>query len=83
MTSNRDGIGARVRVFAGRDRYSRTVKTGSSYLSQSELPLTFGLGAATKADRVVIEWPSGKTDEIKDLPAGKAYVVVEGKGVSP
>ncbi len=83
VTSNRDGIGARVRVFAGRDRFSRTVKTGSSYLSQSELPLTFGLGAATKADRVVVEWPSGKTDEITDLPAGKAYVVVEGKGVTP
>ncbi len=58
VTSNRDGIGARVRVFAGRDRFARTVKTGSSYLSQSELPLTFGLGAATKADRVVVEWPS-------------------------
>ena len=67
VTSNRDGIGARVRVFAGRDRFSRTVKTGSSYLSQSELPLTFGLGAATKADRVVVEWPSGKTDELTNL----------------
>ena len=83
VTSNRDGIGARVRVFTGRDRLSRTVKTGSSYLSQSELPLTFGLGAATKADRVVVEWPSGKTDEVKDLAGGKAYVIVEGKGVSP
>ncbi len=83
VTSNRDGIGARVRVFAGRDRFSRTVKTGSSYLSQSELPLTFGLGAASKADRVVVEWPSGKTDEIKDLPGGKAYVIVEGKGATP
>ncbi len=83
VTSNRDGIGARVRVFAGRDRYSRTVKTGSSYLSQSELPLTFGLGAATKADRVVVEWPSGKTDELKDVAAGKAYTVIEGKGLAP
>ena len=45
VTSNRDGIGARVRVFAGTDRLSRAVKTGSSYLSQSELPLTFGLGS--------------------------------------
>ena len=45
--------------------------------------LTFGLGTATKADRVVVEWPSGKTDEITNLPAGKAYVVVEGKGVTP
>ena len=83
MTSNRDGIGARIRVFAGRDRYARTVKTGSSYLSQSELPLTFGLGTATKADRIVIEWPSGKTDELKDVAAGKAYTVVEGKGLAP
>ena len=82
VTSNRDGIGARVRVAAGRDRFSRTVKTGSSYLSQSELPLTFGLGAATKADRVVVEWPSGKTDEIKDLAGGKAYLIVEGKGAT-
>ena len=83
VTSNRDGIGARVRVFAGKDRLSRTVRTGSSYLSQSELPLTFGLGKAAKADRVVIEWPSGKVDEIADLPGGKAYTIVEGKGVAP
>ena len=83
VKSNRDGIGARVRVFAGRDRFARTVKTGSSYLSQSELPLTFGLGAATKADQLVVEWPSGKTDEIMNLAAGKAYLVVEGKGVLP
>jgi enediyne biosynthesis protein E4 len=82
VTSNRDGIGARVRVFAGRDRFSRTVKTGSSYLSQSELPLTFGLGSVAKADRVVVEWPSGRTDEMKDLPAGRSYVVTEGRGLA-
>jgi hypothetical protein len=81
-TSNRDGIGARVRVFAGKDRYSRTVKTGSSYLSQSELPLTFGLGLATKADRVVVEWPSGTTDDIKDVAARRTYTVTEGKGIT-
>ena len=81
VTSNRDGIGARVRVFTGKDRLSRTVRTGSSYLSQSELPLTFGMGKAAKADRVLIEWPSGKVDEIKDLAAGKSYTIVEGKGI--
>ena len=70
-----------MRVFAGRDRYSRTVKTGSSYLSQSELPLTFGLGTAAKADRIVVEWPSGKTDELKDVAAGRSYTIVEGKGI--
>lgn len=79
--SNRDGIGARVRVFAGRDRYSRTVKTGSSYLSQSELPLTFGLGTHARADRIVVEWPSGKVDEMKAVAAGRAYTVIEGKGL--
>jgi hypothetical protein len=79
-TSNRDAIGARVRVFAGKDRLSRTVKTGSSYLSQSELPLTFGLGANAKADRIVIEWPGGKIEELKDVAPG-AYTVTEGKGL--
>jgi enediyne biosynthesis protein E4 len=83
LTSNRDGIGARVRVFAGRDRLSRTVKTGSSYLSQSELPLTFGLGKASKAERVVVEWPSGKVDELQNVAAGKSYTLIEGKGIAP
>jgi enediyne biosynthesis protein E4 len=81
-TSNRDAIGARVRVQAGAERYSRTVKTGSSYLSQSELVLTFGLGARTAADRVLIEWPSGKKEELTALPAGQSYIVTEGKGVT-
>jgi hypothetical protein len=80
-TSNRDAIGARVRVFAGKDRLSRTVKTGSSYLSQSELPLTFGLGANARADRIVVEWPSGKIEELKNIPAGRAYTITEGKSV--
>jgi hypothetical protein len=80
-TSNRDAIGARVRVFAGKDRLSRTVKTGSSYLSQSELPLTFGLGPNTRADRIVVEWPSGKVEEHKDVAAGRSYTLTEGKGL--
>jgi hypothetical protein len=57
------------------------VKTGSSYLSQSELPLTFGLGTNTKADRIVIEWPSGKIEELKDVAGGRSYTVTEGKGL--
>jgi len=70
-----------VRVFAGRDRLSRTVKTGSSYLSQSELPLTFGLGQSDRAERIVVEWPSGKVDELKDVAAGRSYTITEGKGL--
>jgi hypothetical protein len=80
--SNRDAIGARVRVFAGDQKYWRMVKTGSSYLSQSELPLTFGLGPRTRAERVVVEWPSGAKEELTNLAAGQAYEVTEGKGVT-
>jgi hypothetical protein len=80
--SNRDAIGARVRVTAGSERYSRMVKTGSSYLSQSELPLTFGLGSRSVADLIEIEWPSGAKEQLKQVAAGAAYDVVEGKGIT-
>lgn len=79
--SNRDGIGAVVRVFTPDGTQSRMVKTGSSYLSQSELALTVGLGRRDKADRVVIEWPSGITEEHKSVAAG-AHVATEQKGLS-
>jgi enediyne biosynthesis protein E4 len=81
-TSNRDAIGATVRVTAGGQRYTKIVKTGSSYLSQSELPLTFGLGARASADRVQIEWPSGARQELTALAAGVAYEIVEGQGIA-
>jgi hypothetical protein len=79
--SNRDGIGATVRIFHGGTLQTRMVKSGSSYLSQSELPVTFGVGARDRVDRVVIAWPSGRTEEFKDLPSGRAYQCVEGKGI--
>ncbi len=81
--SNRDAIGAYVRIFHGGSSQSRFVKGGSSYLSQSELPVTFGLGKRDKVDRLVIDWPSGRTEEYKDLAAGKAYECIEGKGINP
>jgi hypothetical protein len=80
--SNRDAIGARVRLFEGQSSQSRMVRSGSSYLSQSELPLTFGLGKSDRVERLVIEWPSGTTEEYKDLTAGRTYVCVEGKGIT-
>jgi enediyne biosynthesis protein E4 len=79
--SNRDAIGAVVRVFHGGVTQSRMVKTGSSYLSQSELPVTFGVGRQDRVDRVVIDWPSGRTEEFKGVAAGRAYQCVEGKGM--
>jgi enediyne biosynthesis protein E4 len=81
--SNRDGIGAVVEIFAGDLHQSRLVKGGSSYLSQSELPLTFGLGKRDHIDRLLIHWPSGSTEEYKNLAPGKAYKCIESKGINP
>ena len=81
--SNRDAIGARVRIFHGESSQSRLVKGGSSYLSQSELPVTFGLEKRDKIDRLVIDWPSGRTEEYKNLAAGRAYECLESKGITP
>jgi hypothetical protein len=79
--SNRDAIGALVRTFNNGQTQSRVVKGGSSYLSQSELPLTFGLGKRDKIERVQIEWPSGAKDEFTNLDAGRSYHITEGKGL--
>jgi hypothetical protein len=81
--SNRDAIGAMVRVEHEGLIQERLAKGGSSYLSQSELPVTFGLGKRDKIDRLVIEWPSGNTEEHKNLPAGQTYDCVEGKSITP
>ena len=80
--SNRDAIGATVKLYRGGECSSRMVKSGSSYLSQSETPLTFGMGGRDIAERVVISWPSGRAEEYKNLRAGKRYECVEGKGIS-
>src|SRR5207248_2847702 len=79
--SNRDAIGAQVKVFSGGMMQTRTVKSGSSYLSQSELPVTFGLGKRDRIERAVIYWPSGGTDEFKDLAVGKTYQITENKSI--
>ena len=80
--SNRDAIGAIVRVSSNGVVQMRAVKSGSSYLSQSELPVTFGLGKRDQVEQVTIEWPSGHTEEFKKLAAGKQYNCIEGKGIS-
>jgi enediyne biosynthesis protein E4 len=81
--SNRDGIGATVRLECGGIAQTRMVKTGSSYLSQSELPLTFGLGKRDQVERIVIQWPSGRAEEFKNLKAGRGYECLESKGITP
>jgi hypothetical protein len=79
--SNRDAIGATVRIFHAGQSQMRMIRSGSSYLSQSELAAAFGLGRRDKIDRVVIDWPSGRTEEYKNLAAGKGYRCVEGGGI--
>jgi enediyne biosynthesis protein E4 len=81
--SNRDAIGASVRIYYEGTMQTRLVKSGSSYLSQSELPVTFGIGKRDKIERVVIQWPNGRTEEYKNLVAGKAYECVESEGITP
>ena len=79
--SNRDAIGASVRIDHAGTTQTRVVKGGSSYLSQSELSVTFGVGKRDKIDRVVIQWPNGRTEEFKGLSTGRAYDCVESKGI--
>jgi hypothetical protein len=76
--SNRDGIGAIVRLTSGSDKQWKMLSSGSSYLSQSELILTFGLGEHTKADSMEVEWPSGHVDKFSDVNAGQTITVQEG-----
>jgi hypothetical protein len=81
--SNRDAIGATVHIISGGLSQSRMVKSGSSYLSQSELPVTFGLEKRDRVERVVIIWPSGRTEEFANLSAGRCYECTEAKGIIP
>jgi len=79
--SNRDGIGAVVRMSAGGEKQWQMMRSGSSYLSQSELVLTFGMGARTRAEAVEVEWPSGQTDKLSNISTGQTVTIEEGKGV--
>ena len=80
--SNRNGIGAKVRLTLdnGKTQWSM-VKTGSSYLSQSELPLTFGLGESTTIKSVEVTWPNGRLEKLPGGAANRAITVHEGKGI--
>jgi hypothetical protein len=78
--SNRDGIGAVVRLSSGADTQTQMLRSGSSYLSSSELILTFGLGQRDKADAIEIRWPSGQVDRLSNVAAGQTVTATEGKG---
>jgi hypothetical protein len=80
--SNRDGIGAVVRVTAGGDWQSQMLRSGSSYLSASELVLTYGLAQHDHADSVEIRWPSGQSEKLSNVAAGQTITVTEGQGLT-
>jgi enediyne biosynthesis protein E4 len=81
--SNRDGIGARVEITRlDGSRAWALVKTGSSYASQSELPVTFGLGQATAVKSLSVQWPSGRMESVGGVSAGVTVVITEGAGIT-
>ena len=79
--SNRDGVGAEIRLTIGRRMQSRIVKAGSGYLGQNDPRQHFGLGAATVADRLEVQWPSGRTDVLTKVPANQIITIREGDGI--
>ena len=79
--SNRSAIGTRVRVTCGEHSQIDEVMSGSSYYSQNDLRLHFGLGRAATADVVEVAWPSGLKETFRDLAANHLFVVRETKGI--
>jgi len=80
--SNRDGIGAVVRVTTAEGTQTQMLRSGSSYLSASELVLTFGVGQQNKVDSVEIRWPSWQVDKVSNVNAGQTVTVTEGKAIT-
>lgn len=79
--SNRLAIGSQLKLVARGVTQTEEIHSGGSYLSQNDLRVHFGLGAATKIDKLEVRWPSGVVDVIKDLMADQFYGVLEGKGL--
>jgi enediyne biosynthesis protein E4 len=79
--SNRSGIGARIECVTGDHRQIDEVRSGGSFASQNDLRVHFGLGAATRVDRLVVRWPSGQVDTVENVAADQLVYIEEGKGI--
>ena len=79
--SNVSAIGTRVKVTAGGRAQIDEVTSGSSYYSQNDFRLHFGLGSLSKADTIEFAWPSGVTETVRNVPANQLHVCHEGKGI--
>jgi hypothetical protein len=80
--SNRDGIGARIRVKTAARILVDEVRSGSSFISNSDMRVHFGLGSATKIEWVEIRWPSGRTERFTNLPVDQIHTLKEGSGAA-
>jgi hypothetical protein len=80
--SNRDGVGARLKLTVGGKVLLRHVKAGSSYQGQNDLRVHFGLGSAAQADRLEILWPGGAVDTVEAIKANQIVTVTEGRGIT-
>ncbi len=81
--SNRDALGARVRLTAAGRTQTAEVRSGGSYLSQHDKRLHFGLGEARQVDRLEVRWPSGQVEVFEKLPANQFFLLTEGQGIAP
>jgi enediyne biosynthesis protein E4 len=79
--SNRDAVGAQVKVWTNGHQQLQEVRSGGSYISQSDFRLHFGLGSATRVDQLEIRWPSGLVEKFENLPANRILTVKEGGGI--
>jgi Fe-S cluster assembly iron-binding protein IscA len=79
--SNRDGIGTRIGVLSGGLSQVKEVRSGSSYLSQNDLRVLFGLGHQTTVDQIQVRWPSGIVETFSDVKVGQRLVIKEKEGV--
>ena len=79
--SNRDGVGARLRLTTGTRTQIREVKAGSSYLGQNDLRQHFGLGTNQRVDRLEVQWPSGRSDVVPNVSANQIITIREGDGI--
>ena len=80
--SNRDGIGAKVAVIAGGHKLAQEVRSGSSYISNNDMRLHFGLGSSNEIDRIEVRWPNGKSEVFPGGSTDRFFTLTEGRGTS-
>jgi hypothetical protein len=81
-TCNRDAIGARITLTAGKNSWVQEVRSGGSYISNSDIRLHYGLGSATTVDRLEVKWPDGRKEHFAVPGVDRIITITEGTGVS-